>query len=133
VSCVYCCVCRFSLIFILSSSCVLCLLLCVSVLSDIYFVFFMSCVYCCVCWFSLIFILSSSCLVSIAINIHYHFIMHMCSKWCQLLTSLVICAMCAVLCAICVSQNTFPILIYEKIRIFYSDFYWLILYRFCSS
>jgi hypothetical protein len=41
VSCVYCCVCRFSLIFILSSSCVLCLLLCVLVLSDIYFVFFM--------------------------------------------------------------------------------------------
>jgi hypothetical protein len=68
----------------LSSSCVLCLLLCVSVLSDIYFVFFMclvsivlcvgslwylfcplhvSCVYCCVCWFSLIFILSSSCVL----------------------------------------------------------------------
>jgi hypothetical protein len=81
VSCVYCCVCRFSLIFMLSSSCVLFLLLCVSVLSDIYVVLFMclvsivvcvgslwylfcllhvSCVYCCVCRFSLIFILSSN-------------------------------------------------------------------------
>ena len=49
VSCVYCCVCRFSLIFILSSSCVLCLLLCVLVLSDIYFVFFMCLVSIVVC------------------------------------------------------------------------------------
>ena len=75
VSCVYGCVCWFSLIFILSSSCVLCLLLCVGSLWYLFCplhvlclllcvgslwylccILHVSCVYCCVCRFSLIFI-----------------------------------------------------------------------------